>query len=182
MQTTPHPTFPPQHQAQQPGVESNMQPQPQYDNPNYKAAGKLQGRKALITGGDSGIGRAVALIYAKEGADVAIVYLNEDRDANQVVREVTGLGRKCFAIAADLKTEDAAAKAVGEAVKKLGGLDILVNNAGVQYPQNSILDISKDQMMHTFESNYFSYFFVTRGLAASSNRGRDHQHGVRHGL
>lgn len=162
MQTTPHPTFPPQHQVQQPGLEAEMHPQPQYDNPNYRAAGKLQGRKAIITGGDSGIGRAVALIFAKEGADIAILYLNEDRDAGRIQADVTGLGRACHAIAVDLKDEGAAARAVEEAVQKLGGLDVLVNNAGVQYPQNSILDISKDQMAHTFESNYFSYFFVTR--------------------
>lgn len=164
MQTTPHPTFPPQHQTQQPGIEAAMHPKPQYSNPRYKAAGKLYGRKALITGGDSGIGRAIALVYAKEGADVAILYLSEDGDAEQVVQDVTDLGRKCFAIAADLKSEEAAAKAVQDALKKLGGVDVLVNNAGVQYPQNSIMDITKDQMMHTFESNYFSYFFVTKAV------------------
>lgn len=139
-----------------------MDPIPQSDNPNYKSAGKLMGMRALITGGDSGIGRAVALCYAKEGADVAILYLNERQDAETAKRQVEAHGRACHAIAADLKDEQTAARAVGEAVAKLGGLDILVNNAGVQYPQNSILDITKDQLLHTFESNVFSMFYVTK--------------------
>jgi NAD(P)-dependent dehydrogenase (short-subunit alcohol dehydrogenase family) len=139
-----------------------MNPQPQYDNPNYKAAGKMANRKAIITGGDSGIGRAVALIFAKEGADVAILYLNEHRDAEDAARAVRAEGRKCEVISVDLKDEGAAMWAVGEAVKKMGGLDVVVNNAGVQYPQNSIEDITKDQMIHTFESNFYSYFYVTK--------------------
>ncbi|MGI6239329.1 MAG: SDR family oxidoreductase [Christensenellales bacterium] len=164
MQGTKTPTFPKQHQDQQPGVERVMHPQPQYDNPRYKAAGKLEGKRAIITGGDSGIGRAVALVYAKEGADVAILYLNEHQDAALVVRDIEALGKRCVAIAADLKSEEAANRAADDAIAQLGGVDILVNNAGVQYPQNSILDITKDQMMHTFESNYFSYFFMTRAI------------------
>ena len=162
MQGTKSPTFPEQHQQKQPGSEARMNPQPQYDNPNYKAAGKMAGKKAIITGGDSGIGRAVALIYAKEGADVSILYLNEHRDAEDAARAIRGQGRKCEAIAVDLKTEDAAVWAVNEAVKKLGGLDVLVNNAGVQYPQNSIEDITKEQLIHTFESNFFSCFYATK--------------------
>jgi NAD(P)-dependent dehydrogenase (short-subunit alcohol dehydrogenase family) len=151
-----------QHQNQQPGKEASMQPQPQYDNPNYKAAGKLSGKIAIITGGDSGIGRAVAIAYAKEGADIAILYLNEREDARQVIRDVQEIGRKCLAIPVDLKCEESAKSAVEEVARQLGRIDILVNNAGVQYPQNSILDISHDQLMHTFESNYFSYFYVTK--------------------
>lgn len=162
MQKTPQQVFPAQHQGQQPGIESIMQPQPQYDNPNYKAAGKLAGKAALITGGDSGIGRAVAIAYAKEGADVSILYLNEKSDADLVVRDVQALGKKCVAIAADLRSEQTAAKAIEEAVHALGKLDVLINNAGVQYPQNSILDITREQLLHTFESNYFSYFYVTK--------------------
>lgn len=154
--------FPPQHQNQQPGKESEMNPAPQYDNPNYKAAGKLQGKTAVITGGDSGIGRAVAVAFAKEGADVAIIYLNEDSDADQTVADVTKLGRKCIKIAADLKCEQTATDALTQAVNELGHLDILINNAGVQYPQNSISDITKDQLLHTFESNFFSAFYLTK--------------------
>lgn len=162
MQTTLKPSFPAQHQNQQPGSEARMDPQPQYDNPNYKPAGKLHGRSALITGGDSGIGRAVALHYAKEGADVAILYLNEHQDARHTASDVERLGRTCHTIAADLKDEHQACAAVEDAVQKLGKLDILVNNAGAQYPQNSILDITKEQLIHTFESNIFSMFYVTK--------------------
>ncbi len=162
MQGTKSPTFPKQHQQKQPGSEARMNPQPQYDNPDYKSAGKMVGKKAVITGGDSGIGRAVALIFAKEGADVAILYLNEHKDAQDAAREIQALGRKCEVISVDLKGEDAAKWAVGEAVQKMGGLDVIVNNAGVQYPQNSIEDITKEQLIHTFESNFFSYFYVTK--------------------
>lgn len=162
MQNTPFPTFPPQHQGQQPGRETLMNPQPQYDNPNYRAAGKLMEKTAIITGGDSGIGRAIAVTYAKEGADIAILYLNEKKDAEQVVAAITSIGRKCYAIEADLREEAAAVNAVNQAVQAFGKLDVLVNNAAVQYPQNSILDITDQQMQHTFESNYFSYFYVTK--------------------
>ncbi len=162
MESTTRPVFPMQHQAQQPGRESDMNPRPQYDNPNYKAAGKLMGKCALITGGDSGIGRAVAIAFAKEGADIAIVHLNEPHDAQQTQMAVENLGRKCFVIQADLKCEENAYQAVNQAVQQLGHLCILVNNAGVQYPQNSILDITREQMMHTFESNYFSAFYMTK--------------------
>lgn len=162
MQGTKTPTFPKQHQQKQPGSEARMNPQPQYDNPNYKPAGKMTGKKAVVTGGDSGIGRAVALIFAKEGADVSILYLNEHRDAEEAAQAIRALGRKCEVIAVDLKGEDAASWAIGAAADKLGGLDVVVNNAGVQYPQNSIEDISKEQMIHTFESNFYSCFYVTK--------------------
>ena len=164
MQGTKSPTFPEQHQNRQPGSEAMMNPQPQYDNPNYKAAGKMNGMRAIVTGGDSGIGRAVALCYAKEGADVAILYLNENRDARQIVGDIEALGRRCHAIPVDLKGEEQASRAVAEAVQKLGGVDVLVNNAGVQYVQNSIMDITREQLMHTFESNFFSYFYVTKAV------------------
>jgi len=162
MQPQPKDTFPPQHQNRQPGREAEMNPQPQYDNPAYKAAGKLAGKRALITGGDSGIGRAVAVAFPKEGADVAIVHLRENSDARQTQDAVTALGRKCVVIAADLRQEEAAVDAVNQACNGLGGLDILVNNAAVQYPQNSILDITREQLLCTFESNFFSYFYVTK--------------------
>ena len=162
MQPQPKDTFPPQHQNRQPGREAEMNPQPQYDNPAYKAGGKLTGKRALITGGDSGIGRAVAVAFAKEGADVAIVHLCENSDAKQTQEAVTALGRKCITICADLRREQAAVDAVNQACSDLGGLDILVNNAAVQYPQNSILDISQEQLLRTFESNFFSYFYVTK--------------------
>lgn len=162
MQQQPKNTFPPQHQNRQPGREAEMNPLPQYDNPAYKAAGKLCGKRAVITGGDSGIGRAVAVAFAKEGADVAIIHLRENSDAADTVNAVTAFGRKCVALAADLGHEQEAADVVDRTVKELGGLDILVNNAAVQYPQNSIEDISDDQLLRTFESNFFSCFYMTR--------------------
>lgn len=155
-------TFPPQHQNRQPGREAEMNPLPQYDDPDYKAGGKLAGKRALITGGDSGIGRAIAVAYAKEGADVAIVHLRENSDADQTVAEVTARGRQCIKIETDLRQEQNAVDAVNRTVRDLGGLDILVNNAAVQYPQNSILDITEDQLRLTMESNFFSYFYMTK--------------------
>ena len=154
--------FPPQHQDRQPGKESGMNPAPVYEIESYKAAGKLLNKAAVVTGGDSGIGRAVAVNFAREGADVAIVHLKENDDARETQELVCGYGRKCFKIAADLKQESEAAHAVDYAKNMLGKIDVLVNNAGVQYPQNSILDIDKDQMTHTFESNIFSYFYTAK--------------------
>lgn len=162
MNNQPKDVFPPQHQTRQPGKESAMNPLPVYENPDYKAAGKLNGKKAVITGGDSGIGRAVAIAFAKEGADVAIVYLSENSDAQDTKRLVEAKGVKCLLIPVDLKNEQSAADAAGLTVKELGGFDILVNNAAVQYPQNSILDITADQLHHTVESNFYSYFYMTK--------------------
>ncbi|MCR2044635.1 SDR family oxidoreductase [Anaerosalibacter massiliensis] len=171
MNPQPHNTFPPQHQNHQPGREAEMDPPPQYDNPAYKASGKLAGKKALITGGDSGIGRAVAVTYAKEGADVAIVHLCENRDAQDTVLAVEALGRKCIQIQSDLRMEQNIINSVEQAVEQLGGLDILINNAGVQYPQNSILDITKEQLLNTFESNFFSYFYMTKAVLPHLSNG-----------
>ncbi len=148
-----------------------MNPQPQYDNPAYRASGKLTGKRALITGGDSGIGRAVAVAYAKEGADVAIVHLCENSDAQDTAQAVEKLGRKCVQIQADLRTEPNAAGAVEQAVAQLGGLDVLINNAAVQYPQNSILDITREQLLNTFESNIFSCFYVTKAALPHLSQG-----------
>lgn len=171
MQPQPHNTFPPQHQNRQPGREAEMNPPPQYDNPAYKASGKLLGKKALITGGDSGIGRAVAVAYAKEGADVAIVHLCENSDAQQTIKAIENLGRKCAAIQSDLRVEENAAQAITQAASQLGGIDILVNNAAVQYPQNSILDITKEQLVTTFESNFFSCFYMTKAALPHLSKG-----------
>lgn len=154
--------FPPQHQNEQPGKESWMEPRPQYDNPNYKAAGKLQDKVAVITGGDSGIGRAVALAYAKEGADVVILYLNQHEDAAETEQVVMQTGRRCLKIAVDLKQEQDVFGVFDQIIKEFGKIDILVNNAGVQYPQNCIIDITKDQLFQTFETNIFSMFYVTK--------------------
>ena len=153
---------PPQHQDQQPGRESEMTPQPKADDPQYRGSGKLQDKVALITGGDSGIGRAVALFYAKEGADVAILYLNEHDDAKETKRLVEEQGRRAVTIAGDIGDENFCQQAVQQAVDALGKLDILVNNAAEQHPQESILDISKEQLERTFRTNIFGMFFMTK--------------------
>ena len=154
--------FPAQHQDRQPGKESEMTPAPVYESKDYKLVGKLEGKVAVISGGDSGIGKAVAVNFAREGADIAIVYLKENDDARETEELITGYGRKCCRIAADLKQESEAAGVVNTIINQLGKIDILINNAAVQYPQNSILDINKDQLTHTFESNIFSYFYMTK--------------------
>jgi NAD(P)-dependent dehydrogenase (short-subunit alcohol dehydrogenase family) len=171
MQPQPHNTFPPQHQNRQPGREAEMNPAPQYDNPAYKASGKLSGKKAIITGGDSGIGRAIALAYAKEGADIAIIHLCENSDAQETAQAVERLGRKCYVIQSDLRVEKNAADAVEQAAAQLGTIDILINNAGVQYPQNSLLDITGEQLLTTFESNFFSCFYMTKAALPHLSNG-----------
>ena len=153
---------PPQHQDQQPGRESEMTPQPKADDPQYRGSGKLQGKVALITGGDSGIGRAVAIAYAKEGADVAIVYLNEHDDAKQTKHLVEQLGRHLLAIAGDIGDETFCQQAVQQTVDEFGKLDILINNAAEQHPQPSIEDITAQQLERTFRTNIFSMFFLTK--------------------
>lgn len=154
--------FPPQHQDQQPGLESLMNPQPLYDNPNYKAAGKLLNKVAIITGGDSGIGRAVAVAFAKEGADVAIVYLNEHEDAKLTKQKVEEKGRRCLAIAGDVGDEAFCNQIIEQTVKEFGKLDILVNNAAEQHVQNGLENITTQQFERTFRTNFYSVFFLTR--------------------
>ena len=162
---------PPQHQDQQPGRESEMTPQPKADDPQYRGSGKLQDKVALITGGDSGIGRAVALFYAKEGADVAILYLNEHDDAKETKRLVEEQGRRAVTIAGDIGDENFCQQAVQQAVDALGKLDILVNNAAEQHPQESILDISKEQLERTFRTNIFGMFFMTKAAMKHLHEG-----------
>jgi NAD(P)-dependent dehydrogenase (short-subunit alcohol dehydrogenase family) len=153
---------PPQKQEKQPGTEDQMKPRAQHKRPEYKACGKLEGKRALITGGDSGIGRAVAIAYAKEGADVAILYLNEHEDAERTKKDVEKEGRKCITIAGDIGDEQFCRDAVAQAVDELGGLDILVNNAAEQHPQPDIQRISAYQLERTFRTNIFSFFFMTK--------------------
>ena len=155
-------TLPPQEQDQRPGIESEMTPRPQFEDRDYRPAGKLNGKVALITGGDSGIGRAVAVYYAKEGADVAIVYLSEHGDAEETKRQVEQDGRRCILIAGDAGDESFCRQAVERTVRELGHLDILVNNAAEQHPQESIEDITAEQLERTFRTNIFSYFFLTK--------------------
>ncbi|MBB1283039.1 SDR family oxidoreductase [Flavisolibacter sp. BT320] len=155
----PKPIRPPQEQ-ELPGLEQKMKPKPVSERP--EKGKKLEGKKALITGGDSGIGAATARLFAREGADVAIVYLNEHPDAEAVKKDVEGYGQKCVLLPGNIREEDFCKKAVEDAVKQLGGLDILVNNAATQTEQESIKDISTEQLLSTFETNFFSMFWFTK--------------------
>jgi NAD(P)-dependent dehydrogenase (short-subunit alcohol dehydrogenase family) len=156
------PLQPPQHQEQQPGIESEMTPKPQADDSQYQGSGKLKNKVALITGGDSGIGRAVAIAFAKEGADVAIAYLNEHDDAKETKHLVEAQGRKAVTISGDVGDETFCQQAIQQTIDEFGKLDILVNNAAEQHPQKSIEDISKEQLEQTFRTNIFSMFFLTK--------------------
>ncbi|HEX8598811.1 MAG TPA: SDR family oxidoreductase [Chloroflexia bacterium] len=155
-------TLPPQTQDQQPGLESEMTPRPDADDPEYRGSGKLRTRVALITGGDSGIGRAVAILYAREGADVAISYLDEHSDAEETRRLVEKEGRQCILIPGDIGDESHCREVVERTVRELGKLDILVNNAAEQHPQENIEDITAEQLERTFRTNIFSMFYLTK--------------------
>lgn len=162
---------PPQHQRKQPGLESKMKPQPKSDDPSYKGSGKLTGKVALITGGDSGIGRAVAIFFAREGADIAISYLDEHSDAKKTKKLVEAEGRSCLLLAGDIGDEQFCVKTVEKTVKKLGGLNILVNNAAVQYPQENFEDITAEQLERTFRTNIFSFFFMSKAALKHLDKG-----------
>lgn len=153
--------IPPQEQDQQPGVESEMRPQPVYDD-GRKGFGRLKGKTAIITGGDSGIGRSVAIWYAKEGADVVIVYLNEHDDANETAKLVNAYGKEAHLIATDISEENNCKSVVEQTIQKFGSLDIVVNNSAVQFPKESLEEISLDQLQHTFAVNIFSYFHLSK--------------------
>lgn len=151
---------PPQEQ-QLPGSEAAMEPRPQYSAPYYQGSAKLRGKSALITGGDSGIGRSVAVLFAREGADVAITYLNEHEDATETAEAVRAEGARCLAIAGDLKDPAFCRQIVADTVHEFGGLDILVNNAAVQYSRENLQDITLEQLEETFRTNIFAQFLVT---------------------
>jgi NAD(P)-dependent dehydrogenase (short-subunit alcohol dehydrogenase family) len=163
--------FPPQHQNQQPGIEQDMNPRPVFEDNQYKAAGKLLGKTAIITGGDSGIGRAVAVTYAKEGADVAIVYLSEQVDAEETKRQVEEEGKRCLLIACDIGNEQLCIEAIERTVKEFGKLDIVVNNAAEQHPQQSIEQITAEQLERTFRTNMFSFFYMTKAALKHLKQG-----------
>jgi NAD(P)-dependent dehydrogenase (short-subunit alcohol dehydrogenase family) len=162
---------PAQHQKRQPGREHKMKPRPRAEDQKHRGSGKLQGKVAIITGGDSGIGRAVAIAFAKEGADVAIIYLEEAKDANETKRLVEEQGRKCLLIPGDVGQDEFCREAVEQTVKEFDKLDILVNNAAEQHPQESIEKISEKQLERTFRTNIFSFFFMTKAAMKHLKKG-----------
>src|SRR5215467_8569499 len=149
-------------QDTQPGIEAEMTPKPEFIKATYKAAGKLEGKVALITGGDSGIGRAVSVHFAREGADVAIVYLNEDEDAFTTKKFVEATGRKCLLLKGDVKDHAFCKSCVQKTVDTFGKLNILVNNAGMQIPEKKLENISDEQIEETFRVNIFGYFYFAK--------------------
>ena len=153
---------PPQKQERRPGLESNMTPRPKSEDHTHRGTGKLIGKVALITGGDSGIGRAVAISFAREGADIVILYLDEHRDAEETTSLVEKEGRRCLAMAGDVGTKTFCAESVKKALSEFGHLDILVNNAAEQHPQDCITKISQEQLERTFRTNIFSFFYMTQ--------------------
>jgi NAD(P)-dependent dehydrogenase (short-subunit alcohol dehydrogenase family) len=163
--------YPKQHQPK-PGIEAEMEPRPEYAAPHYRGSGKLEGKAALITGGDSGIGRAVAVLYAREGADVAIVYLPEEqRDAEETREAVEAEGTRCLLIPGDVTDSKFCERAVEQTVRELGRLDVLVNNAAFQQHQESIEDITDEQLEHTFRTNIFGYFYLARAAVKHMDEG-----------
>jgi NAD(P)-dependent dehydrogenase (short-subunit alcohol dehydrogenase family) len=162
---------PQQKQKRQPGLQTEMEPQPETWIKNPPQVPKLIGKVALISGGDSGIGRAIAVAMAHEGADVAIVYLNEHRDAKETVRLVENSGRRAIAIAGDVGDERHCQQAVRQVIRTFGRLDILVNNAAEQHPQDSLEAISSKQLERTFRTNIFSFFYLTKAALPHLGKG-----------
>jgi NAD(P)-dependent dehydrogenase (short-subunit alcohol dehydrogenase family) len=155
-------TKPPQTQNERPGQEHKMTPRPESGEDTYVGSGKLKGKVALVTGGDSGIGRAVAIAFGKEGAAVAIAYLNEDRDAEEARRLVEESGARCILIRGDIGDPEFCRSAVERTAKELGGLDVLVNNAGEQHPESDFEKITPEQIERTFRTNIFSMFYLSQ--------------------
>lgn len=154
--------FPEQEQNIQPGMEYLMTPRPIFDNPNYTPSGKLKNKVAIITGGDSGIGRAVAIAYVKEGAKVVLPYYNEHRDAQETKEYIEKLGGTCLLLSGDVKDKNFCDYIINETLRCFGKIDILVNNAAVQFQQKSLLDISDEQFDYTMKTNIYSIFYLTK--------------------
>ncbi len=166
----PEPPQPEQHQ-EKPGLESELEPRPEYLAPEYRGSGKLDDMAAIITGGDSGIGRAVAVLYAREGADVAIVYLSENEDAEETRRAVENEGRRAILIPGDVTDPDFCREAVERAVDEFGRLDVLVNNAAFQEHAAALEDITDEQLDRTFRTNIYGYFYMARAALPHMKEG-----------
>jgi NAD(P)-dependent dehydrogenase (short-subunit alcohol dehydrogenase family) len=162
---------PRQRQQHQPGREHKMRPRPKAQNEKYRGSEKLRDKVAIITGGDSGIGRAVAIAFAKEGADVAVVYLEEEKDANETKRLVEEHGGKCLLIGGDVGQEEFCQNAIEDTIKEFAKIDILVNNAAEQHPQESIEKVTEKQLDRTFRTNIFSFFFMTKAALKHLKKG-----------
>lgn len=162
----------PAQKQPKPGIEAKMDPKPEFLAPLYKGSGKLEGKAAIITGGDSGIGRSVAVLYAREGANVAIVYLPEEEiDAKETAKHVKKEGGKCLLIPGDVKDSKFCEKAIEKTVKEFGRLDVLVNNAAFQQHQKSPEDITDEQFEKTFRTNIFGYFYMARAALKHLKKG-----------
>jgi NAD(P)-dependent dehydrogenase (short-subunit alcohol dehydrogenase family) len=161
----------PEQQQDVPGLESEMDPKPDYGESSYRGSGKLKGKAALITGGDSGIGRAVALAFAREGADILISYLNEESDAQETVRIVQKEGRKCIAVAGDIQEESHCKHLVERAVSEFGKVDILVNNAAFQMTRESLEEISSEEFDRTFKTNIYATFYLSKATVPHMPKG-----------
>ncbi|QDH71741.1 SDR family oxidoreductase [Marilutibacter alkalisoli] len=166
----PTPPMPAQN-LDKPGMERDLRVAPRYDAPDYRGSGKLEGMKAIVTGGDSGIGRAVAVLFAREGADVAVFYLSETADAKATAKAVEGEGRRCYLHAGDVKDSRFCKRAVDRAVKQLGGLDVLVNNAAFQQHVDRIEDLSDAQLEETLGTNIAGYFHMARAAIPHLGKG-----------
>ncbi|WP_341675910.1 SDR family oxidoreductase [Niveibacterium sp. SC-1] len=158
----PERTFPPQHQGTQPGRQGEMHPQPRADAADYRGSGKLRGKLAIVTGGDSGIGRSVAISFAKEGADVVIVYLEETEDARHTHDRVVAEGVRCLTLKGDIGTEAFCGEVISSALREFGRIDILVNNAAEQHPQEDFTRVKREQVERTFRTNLFAMFDLVR--------------------
>ena len=163
-------TLPPQVQDHQPGHETEMNPRPDYE-PRYPGSGRLKGKVALITGGDSGIGRATAVLFAREGADLAILYLNESEDAQETKRLIEREGGSCLTVAGDVGDPDFCRSAIDQVIKRFGRLDVLVNNAAEQHPKDEIEEISPEQIERTFRTNIYGYFYITQAAMPHLKKG-----------
>jgi NAD(P)-dependent dehydrogenase (short-subunit alcohol dehydrogenase family) len=163
-------TLPPQKQDRQPGREGSMHPEPDFE-PRYPGSGRLKDKVAIVTGGDSGIGRAVAVLFAREGADIGLVYLNEEEDAQATKRLVEREGRRCLAVPGDVGDPQFCRQAVERIAGAFGKIDVLVNNAAEQHPREDIGEISEEQLERTFRTNIFGYFHMTQAVMPRLGKG-----------